>query len=144
MSGTWVLCKFHDFCTTRACDSQPAAPSTAECRLRRVALRCLLGFHGSILSGVGASGKPGAVQIAPRTLPPYARRNGVSRMRGRKRRLAGILAADVAGYSAVLATDEPTSLAFVRALRTGIVEPAAAAHAGRLFETMGDGPKVAG
>src|SRR4051794_11356896 len=31
--------------------------------LRRVALRCLLGFHGSILSGVGASGKPGAVQV---------------------------------------------------------------------------------
>src|SRR4051794_33845009 len=29
--------------------------------LRRVALHCFLGFHGSILSRVGASGKPGAV-----------------------------------------------------------------------------------
>src|SRR4051794_610110 len=30
--------------------------------LRRVALHCLLGFHGSILSRIGASGIPGAVQ----------------------------------------------------------------------------------
>jgi hypothetical protein len=50
----------------------------------------------------------------------------VSRMSGRKRRLAGILAVDVAGYSPELATDEPTSLARVRALRPGIIEPATA------------------
>ncbi len=56
-----------------------------------------------------------------------------------KRRLAGILAADVVGYSAMVAADEPASLARVRALRTGIIEPAAAAHDGRLFKTMGDG-----
>ena len=56
-----------------------------------------------------------------------------------KRRLAGILAADVVGYSAMIAADEPAGLARVRALRTDIVEPAAAAHDGRLFKTMGDG-----
>jgi adenylate cyclase len=60
-------------------------------------------------------------------------------MSGGKRRLAGILAADVVGYSAMVAADEPASLARVRALRTEIVEPAAAAHDGRLFKTMGDG-----
>ena len=60
-------------------------------------------------------------------------------MSGGKRRLAGILAADVVGYSAMIAADEPASLARVRALRTQIVEPAAAAHDGRLFKTMGDG-----
>ena len=39
----------------------------------------------------------------------------------------------------MVAADEPASLARVRALRTGIIEPAAAAHDGRLFKTMGDG-----
>jgi class 3 adenylate cyclase len=60
-------------------------------------------------------------------------------MSGGKRRLAGILAADVVGYSAMVAADEPASLARVRALRTDIIEPAATAHDGRLFKTLGDG-----
>src|ERR1700733_14164835 len=55
------------------------------------------------------------------------------------RRLAGILAADVVGYSAMVATDEPATLARVRALRAEIIEPFASAHDGRLFKTMGDG-----
>ena len=55
------------------------------------------------------------------------------------RRLAGILAADVVGYSAMVGADEPATLARVRALRTDIVEPLAAAHGGRLFKTTGDG-----
>jgi adenylate cyclase len=55
------------------------------------------------------------------------------------RRLAGILAADVVGYSAMIGADEPATLARVRALRMEIVEPLAAAHGGRLFKTMGDG-----
>jgi adenylate cyclase len=60
-------------------------------------------------------------------------------MSGGKRRLAGILAADVVGYSAMIAADEPATLARVRALRTEIVEPAATTHDGRLFKTTGDG-----
>jgi len=56
-----------------------------------------------------------------------------------KRRLAAILAADVVGYSGMVAADEPATLARVRALRAEIVEPVAAAHDGRLFKTMGDG-----
>ena len=56
-----------------------------------------------------------------------------------KRRLAGILAADVVGYSAMVATDEPATLARVRTLRTEIIEPLATAHDGRLFKIMGDG-----
>jgi hypothetical protein len=39
-------------------------PDGSLLHLRRVALHCLLGFHGPILSRVGASGKPGAVQRA--------------------------------------------------------------------------------
>ena len=56
-----------------------------------------------------------------------------------KRRLAGILAADVVGYSAMVGADEPGTLARVRALRTEVIEPLAASHEGRLFKTTGDG-----
>jgi adenylate cyclase len=72
-------------------------------------------------------------------LPPYAQGIGVSRVNEEKRRLAGILAVDVVGYSAMVAADEPAALARVRALRTEIVEPLAAGHGGRVFKTMGDG-----
>ena len=54
------------------------------------------------------------------------------------RRLAGILAADVVGYSAMVGADEPSTLARVRALRADVVEPLAAAHEGRVFKTTGD------
>ncbi len=55
------------------------------------------------------------------------------------RRLAGIMAADVVGYSAMVGADELAALARVRALRTEIIEPLAAAHGGRLFKITGDG-----
>jgi adenylate cyclase len=55
------------------------------------------------------------------------------------RRLAGILAADVVGYSAMVGKDEPATLARVRSLRTDLIEPLAATHGGRLFKTTGDG-----
>jgi adenylate cyclase len=60
-------------------------------------------------------------------------------MSAEKRRLAAILAADVVGYSGMVGVDETATLARVRALRTEIIEPVAAAHNGRLFKTMGDG-----
>ena len=55
------------------------------------------------------------------------------------RRLAGILAANVVGYSAMVGADEPGTLARVRALRADVIEPFAATHGGRLFKTTGDG-----
>ena len=55
------------------------------------------------------------------------------------RRLAGILAADVVGYSAMIGKDEPGTLARVRTLRTDLIEPVAASQGGRLFKTTGDG-----
>jgi adenylate cyclase len=59
------------------------------------------------------------------------------------RRLAGILAADVVGYSAMVGKDEPATLARVRTLRTDLVEPLATEHGGRLFKTTGDGFLIA-
>jgi adenylate cyclase len=55
------------------------------------------------------------------------------------RRLAGILAADVIGYSAMVGKDEPGTLARVRTLRTDLIDPLAATYGGRLFKTTGDG-----
>src|SRR5215216_2030300 len=55
------------------------------------------------------------------------------------RRLAAILAADVAGFSAMMERDEEGTAARMRALRTEVIEPALARHHGRLVKTTGDG-----
>ena len=55
------------------------------------------------------------------------------------RRLAGILAADVVGYSAKMGADDVNTLARVRTMRTDVIEPLATTHGGRVFKTMGDG-----
>src|SRR5215203_900976 len=55
------------------------------------------------------------------------------------RRLAAILAADVAGFSAMMERDEEGTAARIRALRTDVIEPGLARHHGRLVKTTGDG-----
>src|SRR4029079_4678980 len=55
------------------------------------------------------------------------------------RRLAAILVADVVGYSKLVGSDEAGTLAQLEALRTKIIEPHIAKHAGRLFKAVGDG-----
>ena len=59
-------------------------------------------------------------------------------MSGTERRLASIVALDVAGYSARTEADEAGTIAAVAALH-GTVEQIARAHAGRVFNTAGDG-----
>src|SRR5215813_10797087 len=56
-----------------------------------------------------------------------------------KRRLAAILVADVVGYSKRIGGDEAGTLAQLHALRTEVIEPQMAKHAGRLFKSVGDG-----
>jgi TolB-like protein len=56
-----------------------------------------------------------------------------------QRRLAAILVADVVGYSKLMGSDEAGTLAQLGALRTEIIEPQIAKHAGRLFKSVGDG-----
>src|SRR4029077_2288150 len=56
-----------------------------------------------------------------------------------QRRLAAILVADVVGYSKLIGSDEAGTLAQLEALRTEIIEPQIAKHAGRLFKSVGDG-----
>jgi len=55
------------------------------------------------------------------------------------RRLAAILVADVAGYSKLVGSDEAGTLALLHMLRSNVIEPAIAQHAGRLFKAVGDG-----
>jgi adenylate cyclase len=55
------------------------------------------------------------------------------------RRLAAILAADVVGYSRLMGADEEGTLARLKALRAGLIDPAIAEHRGRLVKTTGDG-----
>ena len=55
------------------------------------------------------------------------------------RRLAAILAADVAGYSRLIGADEGGTLAALKAIRAELIDPTIAAHNGRLVKTTGDG-----
>jgi TolB-like protein len=56
-----------------------------------------------------------------------------------ERRLAAILAADVAGYSRLIGADEEGILRRLKALRTEVIDPKIADHRGRLVKTTGDG-----
>jgi adenylate cyclase len=56
-----------------------------------------------------------------------------------QRRLAAILAADVAGFSALMGRDEEGTLAQVKALQQDVINPAVQQHHGRVVKTTGDG-----
>ena len=56
-----------------------------------------------------------------------------------ERRLAAILAADVAGYSRLIGADEEGTLARLRAIRRELVDPKIGEHRGRIVKTTGDG-----
>jgi class 3 adenylate cyclase/DNA-binding CsgD family transcriptional regulator len=55
------------------------------------------------------------------------------------RRLAAILAADVAGYSRLMGADEEGTLAALKAARRELAEPKVGEHRGRIVKTTGDG-----
>jgi adenylate cyclase len=58
------------------------------------------------------------------------------------RKLAAILAADVVGYSRLMASDEEGTLAALKRHRQTVFEPAVAAHHGRIVKLIGDGTIV--
>jgi len=59
-----------------------------------------------------------------------------------ERRLAAILAADVVGYSRLMAADEEGTLARLRAHREEFIDPTIAKHHGRIVKLMGDGALI--
>ena len=58
------------------------------------------------------------------------------------RKLAAILAADVVGYSRLMAADEAGTLAALKRHREVVFDPAVAAHNGRIVKLIGDGTIV--
>ena len=56
-----------------------------------------------------------------------------------ERKLAAILAADVAGYSRLMGVDEAGTLAQLKIHRRELIDPKIAEHRGRVVKTTGDG-----
>ena len=54
------------------------------------------------------------------------------------RRLAAILAADVAGYSRLMGADEEGTLERLKAHRRQLIDPKIGEHQGRIVKTTGD------
>ena len=59
-----------------------------------------------------------------------------------ERRLAAILAADIAGYSRLMGYDEVGTLRALKAHRRELIDPTIAGHHGRIVKTTGDGMLV--
>ena len=59
-----------------------------------------------------------------------------------ERRLAAILAADVAGYSRLMGADEEGTLAALKVVRNELADPKITEHHGRIVKTTGDGMLV--
>src|SRR6476661_7850260 len=55
------------------------------------------------------------------------------------RRLAAILAADVAGYSRLMGVDDEGTLERLKAIRRQLIDPKISEHRGRIVKTTGDG-----
>src|SRR5271168_4646059 len=58
------------------------------------------------------------------------------------RKIAAILVADVVGYSRLAGADEDRTLARLRGLRSDLIDPAVAAHHGRIVKRTGDGSLI--
>src|SRR6476620_7469827 len=56
-----------------------------------------------------------------------------------ERRLAAILAADIAGYSRLMGADEEGTHAALKALQRELTDPKITEHRGRIVKTTGDG-----
>ena len=57
-------------------------------------------------------------------------------------KLAAILVADIVGYSRLAGVDEERTLARLRGLRGDLIDPAIAAHRGRIVKRTGDGSMI--
>jgi class 3 adenylate cyclase/TolB-like protein/Tfp pilus assembly protein PilF len=56
-----------------------------------------------------------------------------------RRHLCAVLAADVVGYSGLMAEDEAATLTALKALFADIIEPSVTEHGGRIVKLLGDG-----
>src|SRR6476646_3710285 len=96
-----------------------------------------------ISTSIGTSSGP----RSPKPLLLWRRAPRICSPRGKAaviatRRLAAILAADVAGYSRLMGADEEGTLERLKALRRELLDPKIAEHRGRIVKTTGDGMLV--
>jgi adenylate cyclase len=56
-----------------------------------------------------------------------------------ERKLAAIMAADIVGYSLMMAENEASTYKELRTVFDSLIEPTVARHGGRIFKTAGDG-----
>src|SRR5579859_8060530 len=89
----------------------------------------------------GGETEPTRCRHSPRRCWTAARRTAVGG-RTMERRLAAILAADVAGYSRLMGADEEGTLAQLKGHRRALVDPKIDEHRGRIVKTTGDGMLV--
>jgi TolB-like protein/class 3 adenylate cyclase/Tfp pilus assembly protein PilF len=66
-------------------------------------------------------------------------RSPSARAQQAERQLAAVVAADIAGYSRLMGTDEEGTLAQLKACRRELIDPGIARHRGRIVKTTGDG-----
>ncbi|WP_162560597.1 winged helix-turn-helix domain-containing protein [Methylobacterium durans] len=98
-----------------------------EQRLIRTLPRKGLRFVGAIRE---AAGEPGAPAVTD------------SSETGETRKIAVILATDIAGYSRLAGSEEDRTLARLRTLRSDLIDPVISVHRGRIVKRTGDGALV--
>src|SRR6202040_1391816 len=103
---------------------------------RRCAARCHTrnAMRRGAVDSFACSARPQATAGYARAAPRW-----VTRRMTAPRRLAAILAADVAGYSRLMEADEEGTLERLKALRRELVDPKIAQHHGRIVKSTGDG-----
>jgi hypothetical protein len=69
-------------------------------------------------------------------------RSGRGRARAGTGKIAAILVADIVGYSRLGGADEYRTLSRLRGLRSDLIDPAIAAHQGRIVKRTGDGSLI--
>ena len=89
---------------------------------------------GNTSKGLIAAARPSSVETVVAVFPAGPAQISAERI---GRRLAAILAADVAGYSGLTGADEKGTVARIRALRADLINPAISANRGRV-RTAGD------
>ena len=67
-----------------------------------------------------------------------SRPGGNTKLQRENRKLAAIVAADIAGYSRLIGRDEEGTLRALRAHRAELIDPAIESHGGRIANTAGD------
>lgn len=99
---------------------------TEQCLIRTLPRKGLR-FVGTVREQTEAPGSPAAA---------------VSGVAGEPRKIAAIMAVDIAGDSRVAGSEEDRTLARLGTLRSGLIEPVISVHRGRIVKRTGDGALV--